>query len=348
MAILTEKFKTVHDTAPFKQINNQDYLPAFEEAIQKTKDEIASIVDNTALPTFENTIEALAYSGLTLDRISNIFFNLHSADTNDELEKIAQEVAPKLSALSNDITLNFDLFKRIKAVYEQKDKLQLTPEQNTLLTKNYKDFVRNGALLNNTEKEELRIIDEKLSLLKLKFGENVLTETNAYQLLITDPKDLAGLPEGTIETAKALATAQDKEGWLFTLDYPSYIPFVTYAENRSLRKEITLAAGRKAFQDNEFNNEHIVLDIVKLRDQRAKLLGYKTHAHFVLEERMAQTPEKVKAFLNDLLTKAKPAANQEFDELKAFAKELDNIDQLEKWDGAYYAEKLKTKKIQSR
>lgn len=345
MAILTEKFKTVHDTAPFKQINNQDYLPAFEEAIQKTKDEIASIVDNTALPTFENTIEALAYSGLTLDRISNIFFNLHSADTNDELEKIAQEVAPKLSALSNDITLNFDLFKRIKAVYEQKDKLQLTPEQNTLLTKNYKDFVRNGALLNNTEKEELRIIDEKLSLLKLKFGENVLTETNAYQLLITDPKDLAGLPEGTIETAKALATAQDKEGWLFTLDYPSYIPFVTYAENRSLRKEITLAAGRKAFQDNEFNNEHIVLDIVKLRDQRAKLLGYKTHAHFVLEERMAQTPEKVKAFLNDLLTKAKPAANQEFDELKAFAKELDNIDQLEKWDGAYYAEKLKQKKF---
>ncbi len=345
MAILTEKFKTVHDTAPFKQINNQDFLPAFEEAIQKTKDEIASIVDNTALPTFENTIEALAYSGLTLDRISNIFFNLHSADTNDELEKIAQEVAPKLSALSNDITLNFDLFKRIKAVYEQKDKLQLTPEQNTLLTKNYKDFVRNGALLNNTEKEELRIIDEKLSLLKLKFGENVLTETNAYQLLITDPKDLAGLPEGTIETAKALATAQDKEGWLFTLDYPSYIPFVTYAENRSLRKEITLAAGRKAFQDNEFNNEHIVLDIVKLRDQRAKLLGYKTHAHFVLEERMAQTPEKVKAFLNDLLTKAKPAANQEFDELKAFAKELDNIDQLEKWDGAYYAEKLKQKKF---
>lgn len=345
MAILTEKFKTVHDTAPFKQINNQDYLPAFEEAIQKIKDEIALIVDNTALPTFENTIEALAYSGLTLDRISNIFFNLHSADTNDELEKIAQEVAPKLSALSNDITLNFDLFKRIKAVYEQKDKLQLTPEQNTLLTKNYKDFVRNGALLNNTEKEELRIIDEKLSLLKLKFGENVLTETNAYQLLITDPKDLAGLPEETIETAKALATAQDKEGWLFTLDYPSYIPFVTYAENRSLRKEITLAAGRKAFQDNEFNNEHIVLDIVKLRDQRAKLLGYKTHAHFVLEERMAQTPEKVKAFLNDLLTKAKPAANQEFDELKAFAKELDNIDQLEKWDGAYYAEKLKQKKF---
>lgn len=345
MAILTEKFKTVHDTAPFSQLQNDDYLPAFEEAIQLTKQEIDAIVHNTEAPSFENTIEALAFSGMPLDRLSNIFFNLHSAETNDELEKIAQEVAPKLSALGNDITLNFELFKRIKAIYDTKEQLTLTAEQETLLEKNYKDFVRNGALLDDIQKEELRKIDERLAILTLKFGENILLETNAYQLIITDPNDLAGLPEGTIEAAKALATSQDKEGWLFTLDYPSYIPFVTYADNRELRKEITLAAGRRAFQQNEYNNEENVLSIVKLRFQRAKLLGYHSHAHFVLEERMAQSPDKVKAFLEDLLHKAKPAAIEEFEELVAFAKHLDNIDQLEKWDGAYYSEKLKQEKF---
>ncbi len=345
MAILTEKFNTIHDTAPFSQIKNEDYLPAFEEAIASTKTEIDAIVNNPESPTFANTIEALAYSGMALDRLSNIFFNLHSAETNDELEKIAQEIAPKLSALGNDITLNFDLFKRVKEVYDEKENLNLTIEQNTLLLKNYKDFVRNGALLNNSEKEELRKVDEQLAILQLKFGENVLAETNAYQLLITDEKNLAGLPEGTIEAAKALAISNEKEGWLFTLDYPSYIPFVTYADNRELRKEITIAAGKKAFQDNQYNNEKIVLDIVKLRYKRAKLLGYATHANFVLEERMAQSPQKVNDFLKDLLLKAKPAATEEFDELSLFAKQTDGIDKLEKWDGAYYAEKLKQEKF---
>ena len=343
MAILTEKFNTVHDTAPFSQIKIEDYLPAFEEAIAMTKAEVDAIVHNSDAPTFENTIEAMAFSGMTLDRLSNIFFNLHSAETNEEMEKIAQEVAPKLSALGNDITLNFDLFKRIKAVYDQKETLTLSEEQQTLLEKSYKDFVRNGALLNDTDKEELRKIDEQLAVLKLKFGENVLIETNAYQLHITDEKDLAGLHEGTIEAAKSLAIASEKEGWIFTLDYPSYIPFVTYADNRELRKEITLAAGRKAFQANEYNNEANVIAIANLRFQRAKLLGYATHADFVLAERMAQSPEKVNTFLHDLLVKAKPAATQEFKELSSFAKELDQLDQLEKWDGSYYAEKLKQK-----
>jgi len=345
MAILTEKFTTVHNTAPFSQINNEDYLPAFDEAIKLTKAEIEAIVQTQEAPTFANTIEALAYSGLTLDRLSSIFFNLHSAETNDELEKIAQEIAPKLSALNNDITLNFELFTRIQSVYNSKDQLELTTEQETLLNKYYKDFVRNGALLHEVEKEELRKIDENLSLLTLKFGENVLIETNAYELLITDEADLAGLPEGVIEAAKALAEGQEKEGWLFTLDYPSYIPFVTYASNRELRKQIALAAGKKAFQQNEYNNEQIVLDLVKLRFQRAKLLGYASHADFVLEERMAQNPSKVRAFLTDLLQKAKPAAIQEFEELSSFAKKLDNIEQLEKWDGAYYSEKLKQEKF---
>ncbi|MGY5254876.1 M3 family metallopeptidase [Sphingobacterium spiritivorum] len=345
MSILTNYFDTVHNTAPFSQIKNEDYIPAFETAIQATRKEVDAIAQNPEAPTFENTIAAMAYSGMTLDRISSIFFNLHSAETSDELEQIAQEIAPKLSELSNDITLNFDLFKRIKAVYEQKDQLDLTVEQQTLLEKNYKDFVRNGALLDDEQKDSLRKIDAELSVLKLKFGENLLAETNAYQLHITDENDLAGLPEGSIEAARALAQSEDKEGWIFTLDFPSYLPFVTYADNRELRKELAIAAGRKAFQHNEYNNEEIVLKIVNLRFQRAQLLGYKTHADFVLEERMAQRPEKVDAFLKELLSKAKPAAQKEFDELAAFAKEKDGISQLEKWDGSYYAEKLKQERF---
>jgi len=345
MATLTEKFNTVHDTAPFSAIAEKDYIPAFEEGITLTLKEIEDIVSNPEPPTFANTIEALAYSGLTLDRISNLFFNLHSAETNDELEKIAQEVAPKLSALGNDITLNIDLFSRVKAVYDQKSTLNLTPEQETLLEKSFKDFARNGALLNDEQKQKLRDIDSKLAVLKLKYGENVLADSNAYQLHITNEKDLAGLPEGVIEAAASLAKSESKEGWIFTLDYPSYIPFVTYADNRDLRKEITLAAGRKGFQQNDNNNESNVLEIAKLRHQRAQLLGYKTHADFVLAERMAESPAKVLAFLNDLLEKAKPAAQHEFEELTAFAKQKDGIEQLEKWDGSYYSEKLKQEKF---
>lgn len=345
MNILNQQFETVHDTAPFSQIKTTDYIPAFEQAIQETKDQVDAIVSNPEAASFENTVEALAYSGMSLDRISNIFFNLHSAETSDELDKIAQEIAPKLSELGNDITLNFDLFKRIKEVYDSKESLTLTPEQETLLDKQYQDFVRNGALLDADSKEKLRAIDAELALAKLKFGENVLAETNAYQLHITKEDDLSGLPEGTIEAARDLAESQSKEGWIFTLDYPSYVPFVTYADNRTLRREIAIAAGRKAFQANEYNNEAILLNIAKLRFQRAQLLGYKTHANFVLEQRMAQTPEQVTTFLNDLLTKAKPAAAREFSELSAFAKRTDGLEQLEKWDSAYYAEKLKKERF---
>ncbi len=345
MNILTNSFENAHQSAPFSQIKNEDFIPAFDAAIESTKEEIDSIVNNPEQANFQNTIAALSFSGLTLDRISNIFFNLQSAETNDEIDQIAQVVAPKLAELSNDITLNFDLFKKIKEVYNQKDSLNLTTEELTLLTKYYKDFVRNGALLDDQKKEDLRKIDSELSTLKLSFGEHVLADNNAYQLHITNKEDLKGLPEGTIEAAHELAKRDNKEGWIFTLDYPSYIPFVTYAENRNLRKEITLAAGRKAYQNNENNNEEIVLKIVNLRYQRAQLLGYATHADFVLEERMAQNPTEVKSFLNNLLEKAKPAALKEFEELSAFAKELDGIEQLEKWDGTYYAEKLKQKKF---
>jgi len=338
---LTQKFTTKHDTAPFSAIKTEDFLPALIDGIEIARQEIDAIVNNPEEPTFKNTIEAMSYSGDVLERASSIFFNLHSAETNDEIQKIAVEVSPLLSEFGNDIRLNAALFARVKAIYDQKASLDLTPEQTTLIDKKYKSFSRNGANLPEDKKTRLREIDKELSKLSLEFGENVLAETNAYQLHITNEADLLGLPEGTIEAAREIAKGLDKEGWIFTLDHPSYIPFVTYADNRELRKEMAIAFGARAYQGNEHDNREVVLQIVKLRHERANLLGYSSHADFVLEERMAESPKKVKTFLNDLLAKAKPAAEREFAELTAFAKELDGIEQLEKWDGAYYSEKLK-------
>lgn len=330
------------DITPFSEIKNEHFKPAFEEAIKIAKIEIDEIVTNNDKPTFQNTIEALEFTGGQLDRISSTFFNLNSAETNDEIQKIAQEVSPLLTEFSNDISLNEQLFKKIKLVYNSKDSLDLTEEQATLLEKRYKSFTRNGANLNDDDKVKLRKIDANLSKLKLKFGENVLAETNAYQLHITNEGDLKGLPETVIEAAKITAEQKKKEGWVFTLDYPSYVPFMTYSENRKLRKKLALAFGSKSFRENEYDNKQIVLDIVELRYQRANLLGYKTHSHFVLEERMAEAPENVNLFLDDLLDKAKPVAEKQFKQLSDFAKELD-IEELQKWDGAFVSEKLKKK-----
>jgi Zn-dependent oligopeptidase len=341
MKVLTSKFNTKYDTAPFSMIKNEDFLPAFQEGIALAKTEIDAIVANSDEPTFENTIEALDFSGYALDRISSIFFNLNSAETTDEIQKIAQEVSPLLSEFGNDITLNADLFAKVKAVYKQKESLNLNPEKATLLDKKYKSFSRNGANLPEDKKIILREIDKELSKTSLKFGENVLAETQGFQLHIINENDLSGLPEGTIEAARSLAMSQESDGWIFTLDYPSYVPFVTYADNRELRKKMAVAFGAKGFQNNEFDNQENVLKIAKLRFDRAQVLGYATHSHFVLEERMAENPEKVKTFATDLMQKAKPAAMKEFGELSAFAKKRDGIEQLQKWDGAYYSEKLK-------
>ena len=329
------------NTAPFKKISSEDYKPAIKKGIEIAKAEIDSIVNNTAAPTFENTTVALDFTGEKLNRITAVFFNLNSAETNDAIQKIAQEVSPWLSEFRNDITLNEALFGRVKAVFDNKENLDLTPEQQMLLEKQYKGFARNGANLDDEKKSKLREIDAKLSKLSLQFGENVLAETNAFEMHLTKEEEVSGLPDSVKEAASQLAKEQDKNGYIFTLQYPSYIPFLTYADNRELRKKMAIAAGKKAFQDNEFNNEKIVLEIVNLRQQRANLLGYKTHAHFVLEERMAETPEKVIEFSNNLLAKAKPAAQKEFENLENYAKKLDGIDQLQKWDGAYYSEKLK-------
>ncbi|WP_223032931.1 M3 family metallopeptidase [Hanstruepera marina] len=343
MNILNKPFDTKYNTAPFSKIENEHFLPAIKKGIEDAKAEINAIISNTDKPTFENTIEALDFSGEQLDRISSIFFNLNSAETNDTIQKIAQEVSPLLSEFSNDITLNEDLFKRVKVIYDEKDNLNLTTEQQTLLDKKYKSFSRNGANLPEDKKQQLREIDKELSKLKLKFGENVLAEANNFELHIINEDELSGLPDGANEAAQQLAESKGKEGWLITLDYPSYIPFMTYADNRELRKKLAVAFGAKAFQNNEQDNQDNVLQIAKLRHERANLLGYKTHAHFILEERMAKNPETVNTFLNDLLEKAKPAAEREFKTLSDFAKKLDGIEQLQKWDGGYYSEKLKQK-----
>ena len=341
MSLLNKRFDTPYNTAPFSRIKSEDFLPAFIRAIEIAKIEIAKITDSKETPTFKNTIEALDYSGESLDRISSIFFNLNAAETNQSIQKIAQEVSPLLTDFYNDIALNSPLFERIKLVYNIRKTLSLSDEQKTLLDKKYKGFSRNGANLNNKDKETLRSIDKELGKLKLTFGENILAENNRYELLITDPSDLDGLPDGAIEAAKQTAAEKNRKGWVINLDYPSYIPFMTYSKKRILRQELALAFGRKGFQNDALDNQEIVLRITQLRFKRAKLLGYNTHAHFVLEERMAKTPKNVCDFLENLLEKALPAAKKEFKELEAFAKKTEGINRLEKWDSAYYSEKLK-------
>lgn len=331
------------DAAPFSKIKTEHFKPAFQKCIADAEAEIAAIVSSSEKPSFANTVEALEYSGEQLGRVSSIFFNLNSAETNDKIQEIAQEISPWLTEFQNNLLLNEKLFVRVKSVFDQKGSLKLTAEQTTLLEKQYKSFARNGANLSDEKKLKLREIDKKLSKLSLSFGENVLAETNNYALHLSDKNDLKGLPESEIETAQNLAEAKGKTGYVINLQYPSYLPFMKYAENRELRKKLAIAFGAKGFQENKFDNQKNVLEIAKLRHERANLLGYATHAHFVLEERMAKSPGKVQVFLKDLLEKAKPAAEREFAELEIFAKKLDGIDRLEKWDAAYYSEKLKQK-----
>ncbi len=333
------------DKAPFNDIKNNHFKPAFLKAMKDARAEIDAITKVQEAPTFENTLEALEFAGEQLDRLSSLFFNLNSAETNEEIQQIAQEISPLLTEFGNDIILNEALFAKVKAVYELKDELNLSTEQWTLLDKKYKNFSRNGANLNDTQKKRLREIDAELSKLKLTFGENVLAETNRFEMLLVSEKEVEGLPDGAKEAAAQLAAAKGKKGWLITLDYPSYIPFMKYAKDRNLRKKLALAFGSKGFHEDSLDNQQNVLKIAKLRYERATLLGYQTHAHFVLEERMAETPEKVYSFLKELLEKAKPAAEIEFGELKEFAKKLDGITDFQKWDSAYYSEKLKQQRF---
>jgi peptidyl-dipeptidase dcp1 len=344
MNILTQKFNTKYETAPFQEIKEENYLPAFQELIAQSEKEIDAIANNPAEATFENTIEALAYSGEQLDRVSSIFFNLNSAETNDEIQKIAQEVSPILTEFSSKISQNEKLFQRIKKVFDEKENLDLNEEQKNLLNETYKGFVRNGALLNEEDKKKLEKIDIDLSVKSLNFGQNVLAATNAYFKHITNKEDLAGIPEPILAQYAEEAKERGLEGYAITLQYPSYIPAMTYADNRNLRQELALANGKKAFDEGEFDNQNLIKEIINLRQQKAELLGYKNFAEYVLEERMAESPKKVFDFLNQLLTAATPYAEKEIAQLKELAK-ADGIDKMEAYDHAYYAEKLRKQKF---
>jgi peptidyl-dipeptidase Dcp len=344
---LLEKFNTPYETFPFDKIKNEHFLPALEVAIAEGKSEIDAIVNNPEKPTFENTIVALDESGALLDKVTSVMFNLNSAETSPELQKIVKEASPVLTEYSNDIILNAGLFARIKLVYDQLDQLKATmdAESISLLEKTYKRFSRNGANLNEDEKSRLRDIDKKLSELSLTFGEHILHETNEFFMEITDEKDLVGLPDFVKEAAKIAAKEREKEGWIFTLQVPSYMPFMMYAENRELRKKLAVAFNSRGFHNDDTDNQEIVKEIVKLRHNRAKLLGYHSHADFVLEERMAGSAERVMSFLDEMYEYAKPVAEAQMAELLAYAKSLGFAeDILQRWDYAFYSEKLKKEK----
>lgn len=341
---LLADFATPFDTAPFDQITPSHYLPAIKSAITEAKADIATIKAES-LPTFVNTIEALDGAGKRLGIIAGIFFNLNSAETNEEIQSLAREISPLLTEHGNDILLDQDLFQRVSQVFEQKDQLKLTAEQTTLLEKTYKSFVRNGAKLEGDKADQLRKIDQELAQVFLKFGENVLAETNKYVHFVDQEADLEGLPEGIKEAAAQIAEEKEQPGkWAFTLDYPSYIPAMTYAKNRELRETLFMASGTKCAKGDELDNQEIIKQILKLRHDRAVLLGYKSHADFVLEERMAKSPSQVISFLDSLLEKAKPKGIAEMKELETFANQLDGIEGLKKWDFAYYSELLKKEK----
>lgn len=332
-------YGTPHDTAPFDRIRIEDYEPAFMEGMRQDNELTERIINNPEPPTFDNTI-AFSVPDSLLDRVSNVFFNLLSAETNDEMDKLAQKMSPILTEHANNIMLNEKLFARVKAVYEHHR--ELTPEEQMLLDKTYDGFIRNGANLSAEGKEKFRQINKELGQLTLQFSQNNLKETNNFQLHITDEKDLAGLPDSAVEAARIAAREKELEGWLITLHAPSYTPFMTYADNRELRRQFYMARNTICMHDNEFNNTDIVKRIVNLRRERAQLLGYRTHADYVLKKRMAGNSDNVYHLLDQLLEAYMPAARTEMTDIEALARRTEGDDfQLEPWDFSYYAHKLR-------
>lgn len=340
-----EKYSTPHGTVPFDKIKTAHFEPAIKEGIQQHMAEINAIIADTSAPTFANTIVPYEKSGELLDKVSNVFGNLLSAETNDEMQQLAQSIMPLLSEHSNNISLNDQLFQRIKTVYDRKELENLTPEEARLLEKIYKGFVRGGANLQGAEKEKYRQLSTELSLLTLKFSENNLKETNEFQLVITNKEELAGLPASAIEAAAETAREKGKQGWVFTLHAPSYIPFMTYADNRDLRKTLYMAYNTKCSHDNATSNIEIVKKLANLRLEVAQLLGYETFAQYKLEDRMAQNSDAVYKLLNQLLDAYTPTALQEHAEVQALARETQGESfTLMPWDWAYYSQKVKDQK----
>ncbi len=344
-SIFYSEFDTQFGVPPFDKISFEDFEPAFMKGIEEQAKEIDAIVNNSEEPTFENTIVALDNSGLILSRVSRVFGGLKSAETNDDIQGLAVKLSPILSEHSDNINLNEQLFNRIKQVHDNAENFNLTSEQKRLLDVYYKDFVRSGIELDETAKTKLRGINKELSALTLKFGNNLLNETNAYKMVIDNENDLKGLPEGVIAAAADVAKSNDMEGkWVFTLQKPSWLPFLQYADNRGLREELYKAMYNRGDNDNANDNKKIISDIVNLRIEKAQMLGYNDHAEFVLEETMAKNSENVYKLLNDVWNYALPQAKKEAKELQAMIDAEGLNFKLESWDWWYYTEKIRQQK----
>lgn len=339
------EYNTPHQTVPFDKIKFEHYKPAFLEGMKQGQEEVLAIANSTEEPTFENTIEAFEKTGQLLNKVSSVFYAEKGFNNNDSITKLTKELSPLLTKHGADISLNENLFKRIKAVYDKKDGLNLSVEQNTLLEKMYQDFVRGGANLDADKKAKLRVIDEKLSLLTMQFGDNVLSETNAFQLVIDKKEDLAGLPEAVIAAAAAKATAAGQDGkWMFGLDKPSMLPFLQYSDKRDLRKKLYMGYVNRGNNNDKFDNKKIAQEITNLRIERAQLFGFKNHASYVLDRNMAKTPEKALELLNKLWDAALPNAKKEAAELQKMIKKEGGNFKLASWDWWYYSDKVKRAK----
>ena len=342
---LLQKWDTPFETAPFEKIKPEHYLPAFKAAIEQHDKEIQEIVSNKEAATFDNTIAALEFSGQLLSRIQGVYFNMLAANTSTELQKAQEEIGPLLAHHSDNVSMNAELFKRVKAVWDGKDKQNYTDEQKAVLEKVYKNFVRNGALLDANKQKELREVNAELTKVEAKFDANLLAETKAYKLVVGKKEDLAGLPQGEIDKAAALAKSTGMEGkWVFTLDNPSFIPFVTYAANRELRKHIFEARINRCNKGGATDNNALVAKMAELRAKKADILGYETFANYQLEERMAKTPENVFKLLEDLLSYSVPVAKKEAAEFQKLLDKDEKGAKLEAWDMYYYAEKVRQQK----
>ncbi|MDD3788491.1 MAG: M3 family metallopeptidase, partial [Petrimonas sp.] len=339
-------YATPHETPPFDKIKTGHFEPAFDKAIQEHERQIDAIANNAQAPTFANTILAMEYSGELLNKVSSVFFNLLSAESNDEMMEISQRLSPKLSEHGNNINLNEKLFNRVKAVYDVRNTSGLTPEQIRLVEKYYQGFEDSGATLSPEDKAKYRKLSAELSLASLEFGQNSLKETNKYEMLLTDKADLAGLPESVLDAAAAKAKSKGKEGWMFDLSAPSYIGFMKYSSRRDLREKLYMAYNTKSVMGGEFDNQQNVEKIVNLRLQIANLLGYKTYADYALKYRMAKNPNGVYNLLNDLAKAYGPVAAKEFNDVQAYASEMEGkqVD-IQPWDWSYYSDKLKDERF---
>jgi peptidyl-dipeptidase Dcp len=338
------EYKTPFGVPPFEKIKNEHFIPAFEKAMEEHNSDIQNIVNNDQHPTFENTIEAFEYSGGLLTKVSNVFYNFDSSLTDDEIAAIATEMAPKMSAHFDEILLNSELFERIKSVYDQKEKLSLTSEQMRLLEETYKKFIRNGALLPEELRERFKEINQRLAVLTVQFDQNILGEVNSYRLFIDNEEDLAGLPASSIAAAAERAANENKPGqWAFTLQNSSVMPFMYYADNRELRKTMQQAFINRGNNNNEFDNKRIIGELVNLRLEKAKFLGYDNFADFVLEDRMAGDVNTVNDFLDQIWTAALAISKKEAYDLNTLVKN-DGFDNLQQWDWRYYSEKLRKEK----